>query len=304
MDNLAIFTFLRDQARSGQRTVLVTLAESDGPSMRRPGSHMAVSENGAWVGSLSSGCIETAIVAEAQHVIAAQGPRVVRYGRGSPYIDIRLPCGGGVDLHFLPLPDAALAEHALAEISARRPFELALPAAEGAGHIVHHQPNPLLVILGDGVVVATMAGLAQAAGVEVAIASHDEGAIAAAQSASVPAHHLQRLDQDLAIASDKWTAFLFLFHDHDWERHLLPQALQRQRFYCGAMGSRRVHEARVAMLREAGTGEDDIASISAPVGLIASTRDPHTLAVSALAEILRDYHAFCADRATVTRAET
>jgi xanthine dehydrogenase accessory factor len=54
---------------------------------------MAVCADGRHLGSFSGGCIEAAIVAEALDCLKAA--RQVRCGVGSPYIDVRLPCGGG-----------------------------------------------------------------------------------------------------------------------------------------------------------------------------------------------------------------
>ena len=90
----------------GQRVALVTLVGIEGSTSRGLGSQMAVAEDGRFAGSFSGGCIEDAIVAEARDVLAARTGRTVRYGAGSPYIDVRLPCGGGIDLCFTPDPDA------------------------------------------------------------------------------------------------------------------------------------------------------------------------------------------------------
>ena len=77
--------------------------------MRNPGTIMGVAEDGSFAGSLSGGCIENAVVAEALEVLKKAKSRIVRFGAGSPYLDIRLPCGGGLDLLFQPLEDGSLA---------------------------------------------------------------------------------------------------------------------------------------------------------------------------------------------------
>ena len=43
---------------------------------------------GAARGSLSSGCLEWDVILQAQAAIAANAPRALRYGRGSPFLDI------------------------------------------------------------------------------------------------------------------------------------------------------------------------------------------------------------------------
>src|SRR3546814_17032677 len=90
---------------------------------------MAVLDNGDCAGSFSSGCVEAAIIAEAIEVFSESRPRVVRFGQGSPYIDIKLPCGGGIDALFLPDPSTDVLELALECFASRRPFVLTLDPA-------------------------------------------------------------------------------------------------------------------------------------------------------------------------------
>ncbi len=84
----------------GLRAALVTLVGIEGAAPRPLGAQMAIAEDGRYVGYLSGGCLEQAIVLEAQDVIRSGSNRLVRYGKGSPYFDIRLPCGSGLDMYF------------------------------------------------------------------------------------------------------------------------------------------------------------------------------------------------------------
>lgn len=91
---LRFLRFLRDCAERGERAALVMLTDVTGSAARAPGEHMAVVESGRLLGSFSGGCVEAAVSAEAQEVLAERRARHVRYGDGSRNIDIRLPCGG------------------------------------------------------------------------------------------------------------------------------------------------------------------------------------------------------------------
>jgi xanthine dehydrogenase accessory factor len=77
-----------------------------------------------------------------------------------------------------------------------------------------------------------------------------------------------------------------LFHDHDWEIELLAQALTLRTFFIGAMGSRETHERRLAELRQNGVPDELSRRIVAPVGMIRSARDPDTLALSILSQVV------------------
>ncbi len=304
---LPIFQFLKSKQDAGLQAVLVTLVAVTGASTRNPGAHMAVAEDGSFAGSFSGGCVETAVVAEAIEVMKLGRPREVRFGAGSEYLDIRLPCGGGIDLLFNPLLDASFAENVLKLALNRRPLSLALDSAhagvscipadgEGAlskeGSVVHvtHAPEPKLKILGHGASVLSLAKLTKAYGLRYEVFSPDKDIVeqihgngGAATLLKTPA----AMDQ---FEADRWTACIFYFHDHDWEAALMKQALQSDAYYIGAMGSMKTHQNRLKFLSEIGTDPNDVNKMVAPIGLIPSSRDPETLALSTLAQVVDGYH--------------
>ena len=291
--------------------------------MREPGAHMAVADDGSFVGSLSGGCIERAVVAEAVDAIAEATPRVTRFGQGSRYIDIRLPCGGGVDLHFQPLIDGALAQQVLGAIDARHPFSLELTTDEHAPRFspnwhptswnaelgcatVGHWPIPRLVIVGHGAAIAKLAWHGRAWGAEIAIITPDKLLADELSQDGFDPMVITSPKDTRALVSDAWTAVVFLFHDHDWEPVLIAHALAQPNFFLGAMGSNRAHAARCAALRLLGVSEAAIDGISSPIGLFHSVRDPATLAISILAEIadrVRNHGAFNGAKPTLMKPE-
>ena len=95
-----VLPVLKAWRAEGHATVLATLVAQDGSAPRPRGSQMAIRADGEAVGNLTGGCAEAAIIAEAQARLAAGANRLLRYGKGSPYIDIRLPCGSGIDVFF------------------------------------------------------------------------------------------------------------------------------------------------------------------------------------------------------------
>ena len=71
----------------------------------------------------------------------------------------------------------------------------------------------------------------------------------------------------------------------------MEQALRQPHFYIGAMGGRKAHAFRSEALQMRGVSEAEIATIRAPIGLFHSSRDPQTLALSTLGEVIRTYEA-------------
>lgn len=307
MDNRRVFAFLSDCLTAGASAVLVTVIAVKGSSMRGPGTHMGVRGDGRFEGSLSGGCIENAVVAEALDALKAGQARIVRFGAGSPYIDIKLPCGGGLDIHFQPLQDTALITASLHAIEHRAPFSLELPLEGGDAEFtagrratgystpagtatIGHWPEPKLLILGHGAGVTALARLARQIDLTVAVQSPDTALLAGLGDPEIMTHHLAAPADVAALDSDQWTAIIFLFHDHDWETALMVKALGQPHFYLGAMGGRKAHAVRVAALGHAGISDKQIASIHAPIGLFHSSRDPDTLALSALGQVIQAYH--------------
>ena len=99
-------------------------------------------------------------------------------------------------------------------------------------------------------------------------------------------HHLSRAAYPAHLDADERTAIVLFFHDHDWGPPILAGALQTPAFYIGAQGGRRARKARLEALAAMGVTATECERLRGPVGLIPSARDPSTLAVSVLAEVL------------------
>jgi xanthine dehydrogenase accessory factor len=303
-----ILRFVLARTGEGVGTILVTLTAIEGSSPRAIGAQMAVAEDGRYVGSFSGGCIEAAVVAEAIGTLADARAKLVRFGAGSPYLDIRLPCGGGIDLLFNPRPDPdaiaqALSQHDRREMGALRLGEDGVHSdtmigaraisgwKEGSFHL-GYAPALRVVAMGQGEELTALARLAAAFGAEVSVLSPDERALADLTAEGFDTIRLTARTSLPPLVTDPWTAIISIFHDRDWEEELLPRALQLPSFYVGAIGSRRTQNVRRSALLEAGVPEAFRRKLRTSVGLIPATRDPATLALSALSQIVQDYHRF------------
>jgi LAO/AO transport system ATPase len=85
---------------AGQGVALATVVRTWGSSPRPEGSHLAVNGAGAFVGSVSGGCVEGAVVSEAQAVIADGKPRLLEFGVSDEQAwSVGLACGGKVQVY-------------------------------------------------------------------------------------------------------------------------------------------------------------------------------------------------------------
>ncbi|PHP28499.1 XdhC family protein [Limimaricola cinnabarinus] len=239
--------------------VLTMLVGIDGAFYRPLGAVMAFPEGGAPVGSLSSGCIEGDLALHAAEVLAEGRPRQLRYGRGSPYLDIRLPCGSGLDVALVPVAPGAALDGPLADLRARRPARLSLPKLPK----LEIRPDPRMAVIGTGPEAAAFARLAQAAG-----------------------YPTERRDGLAPGDVDAATAVVLFFHEHERETDILDAALRSPAFWIGAQGSRTAQARRLDTLRATGWDDAALARVRGPIGLIKNSRDPRVLAVSVLAEIV------------------
>jgi LAO/AO transport system kinase len=88
----------------GKGVALATVVSTWGSSPRPAGSHLAVDENGAMIGSVSGGCIEGAVVLEAQAAIKDGKPRLLEFGVSDDDAwAVGLACGGRIQVYVEPI---------------------------------------------------------------------------------------------------------------------------------------------------------------------------------------------------------
>ncbi len=284
----------------GLGSALITLVGVEGNSPRPVGSQLAVNERGDYVGEISSGCADAAIVAEALLAIAEGCSRTVRYGARSKYIDVVLPCGSGIDVHFDPGVSTSTLRDIDVARSARRSVGLRLSgddigpseicAASGvsaiAGLVRLYQPPIRLLICGRGASVRYLAQFGHQIGLEVVVYSQDPATLAGAAPWASQTIALKGPADFSSGLIDPQTAVVTLFHDHDWELPVFLACARQPPLYMGALGSRRAHEARKTALREAGCSRAFVEAIRGPVGLDIGAQSPPEIALSIAAELL------------------
>jgi xanthine dehydrogenase accessory factor len=293
---------IRSHAR-GDACALVTLVGIHGAAPRRIGAQIAESVNGEVAGSFSGGCLDASVIEEAQRALTEGVSRRVRYGADSPYVDIVLPCGSGLDLQFdgaVPAATIAAIAHAIARRDAfdlrwrdaTQPPECLAPAATAEHETrVRHVPALRMVLAGAGDTLSAMCKQARAADIDVVALSPDRELLASLTAIGVEFHVLQAQHALPALNFDAYTAAITLFHDHDWELPFLQLALASDACLVGAMGSPRAQAQRLEQLQARGVPPTALMRLRSPLGLLPRARDPQELAVSILAEAMQTYRA-------------
>jgi len=296
-----IFRDVLSLRKQGQRVALAFVTETEGGAVRAVGAAMAITDTGESYGYVSGGCIDADVRLQAQSALKSNQPRTVRYGKGSPFIDLPLPCGGAIELTILPDVDRQVLEQAVSRLdNARESCHLGISKAGGLvlepsdqddiRHVFQYHPKLRLRIAGRGADALALARLAQASGVGVSLHLVDDADIEVAGSlADIATYKLASSGHVPSWQDDSYTAFVLMFHDPDWEDHLLIHALSGPCFFVGAVGSRRTQAARKERLQEAGVSAEDLERLKGPIGLVPSMRDASMLAISALSEIISEY---------------
>lgn len=280
--------------RTGQRFVLITSVDIKGGSARDVGSLAVVADTGEMTGYMSNGCIDRDILLQALDCLVAGSARLLRYGDGSPFHDLTLPCGGALSVWIDPAPDTAALDAAYTALLARKPAALTFypktPEATPALITIAYQPKVALMLAGRGAVFRATAKVAHAIGFDVTGFSPDTNdLVAVAAYCKEAPTHVTSHNSITKLKLDQTSGFLTLFHDHDWEPAFLVAALATAAGFVGALGSQRTHAARLAQLVDMGVSDRNQQRIRGPIGLVPSLRNADLIAVSALAEVAQAF---------------
>ncbi|MEU0372259.1 XdhC/CoxI family protein [Streptomyces sp. NPDC006283] len=121
--------------RCGTRFAMATVVRTWGSSPHGPGASMLVADDGRVAGSVSGGCVEAAVCAVAEEVLAGAGPVLERWGVGDEdAFAVGLTCGGTIEVLIREIgPEAPLGRVA-ADLATGVPVALVTPL-DGGGSL-------------------------------------------------------------------------------------------------------------------------------------------------------------------------
>jgi xanthine dehydrogenase accessory factor len=126
----------------GRRTALATVLRTWGSSPRQPGSQLAVNEDREFVGSVSGGCVEGAVIHEAIEAMASGQPRTLDFGVSDEDAwAVGLACGGKVSIYVDPVGDEE--EQVLRRLQHDRELRRGTVLSTRLGHRGHELMHPL-----------------------------------------------------------------------------------------------------------------------------------------------------------------
>jgi xanthine dehydrogenase accessory factor len=245
---LTILDRAAELERRGEPFALATVVRCEAPTSAKPGAKALVREDGTVEGWVGGACAEPVVVREALQALRDGRPRLVGlYGdagrdpqRAEGILDYAMTCHSGGTLEIYVEP---------------------------------YLPVPLLVLVGHGPVVDTLATLGQAAGYSV-VSLRDDAAWAGIESLGLG----RRASVVVATHADS---------DED----ALARVLRTEAGYVSLVASRRRAASVVERLRQRGVPAERLGRFKAPAGLDLGAVTPAEIAVSILAEMVQHHRA-------------
>lgn len=302
--------------RAGRGAVLCTVVQTWGSAPRRVGAQLVVSGASEIEGSVSGGCVEGAVVAEALDALATGTQCIVEYGvSDGDAFAVGLACGGTIRILIEPV-GAALPESVLSELvdarAAREAVAIEADLVQGDRKVIRqgyedrfrldrsgfadeseryfvtiHNPPLRLLIVGAVHIAQALAPMSRMVGFDPILIDPRE---AFGSSARFPGETVVNDWPDEGVRAfelDSRTAVVLLTHDPKLDDPALIEALRSDVFYIGALGSTLTQAKRRERMRDAGFSKADIARIHGPVGLDIGASNPSEIALSIMAEMTR-----------------
>ena len=322
-DDRDILTHVSEWASAGHNIALAFVLKTWGSAPRPVGRLLAICDNGEFQGSVSGGCVENAVIEEAQTIMRTGVPRTLTYGVADETAwELGLPCGGTIEILALKVSDRALIQRlaqpepavfiansltGLCAIFGEDAWQGTLPQdsilvetalpllASGEVMITDHSGGALLLrpfthpyrlmIVGAVHIAQPLAEMARLTGFDVMVIDPRQGY---ATTERFPNTELVLEWPDTALTrlkANARTAIVTLSHDVKLDDPALQASLASPAFYIGALGSRRNHAKRLERLADQGFTEKSLARIQAPVGLDLGGNSPGEIALSVMAAI-------------------
>lgn len=297
---------------AGRGAVLATVVETWGSAPRRVGAQMVVSGDGQIEGSVSGGCVEGAVMIEAQEALEQGESRLLKFGvSDGDAFAVGLACGGTIRVLIEPVGsilDIKILTDLVAARAERRAVAYVCDPQKGGGSLTFegfedrfrmdrsgvdedkmfvaiHNPPLRVVIVGAVHIAQSLIPMTRIAGYDPIIVDPRS---AFGSQARFPGETIldDWPDEAMkAIGPDARTALVLLTHDPKLDDPALQIALRSDVFYIGALGSKRTHAKRIERLSEAGFSDAEIGRIHGPVGLDIGAAGPSEIAVSIIAEM-------------------
>ena len=300
-----IFDEASNWENTGTEMALAIVLKTWGSSPRQPGSMMLIREDGHLVGSVSGGCVEGAVIVGSRQIMKENKTEVMEFGVADEDAwSVGLSCGGKISVFVCPRNriEEGLFQKLCNVKNSRESIILECDIQKGSISIINDKATenenvfnikvtakPRLLIVGAVHISQHLIPMAKEAGFDVLLIdprSHF------GTSERFPEVEVSNDWPDEALKKVKLSdkdCLVTLTHDPKIDDPALQIALASPLFSICCLGSKRTHAARKNRLLNSGITEQQFDRIHGPAGLDINAKTPAEIAVSILAELIKDW---------------
>ncbi len=289
----------------GTEMALAIVLKTWGSSPRQPGSMMLIREDGHLVGSVSGGCVEGAVIVGSRQIMKENKTELMEFGVADEDAwSVGLSCGGKISVFVCPRNriERGLFQKVCNVKNSRESITLECDIRKGSISIINNKTTesenvfnievtakPRVLIVGAVHISQHLIPMAKEAGFDVVLID--------------PRSHFGTRERfpDVEVSND-WPdealkkvklgdkdCLVTLTHDPKIDDPALQIALASPLFSICCLGSKRTHAARKNRLLNSGITEQQFDRIHGPAGLDINAKTPAEIAVSILAELIKDW---------------
>lgn len=134
-----------------KRIAIATVVQTWGSAPRRAGSKLAIASDGQFSGSVSGGCVESAVIEAALESIKTDRPQLLHFGVADETAwEVGLACGGSIEIFVKPLDLDFFTSVRAAWIEEKNAVHVTV--IRGSEHILGRE----LIVHEDGTVIGTI----------------------------------------------------------------------------------------------------------------------------------------------------
>jgi len=245
--------------RAGKKVALCTVVEKIGSGPAALGRKMLVTEDGEIIGTIGGGeCFERGLKQEALKAIKEGKSKSLKFsfygGAKKGELDTGLWCGGTMTVFVDVI-----------------------------------EPKPKLVIVGSGHIALPTYRVADLLGFDITVVDDNEDALTKCRFQNAKLIYHEDFEKALEKAEVDERTYVAIVHGepkHDLAA--LRRFVREKMAYLGLLGSKRKIGKLKEILRKEGGHEKTIEKIHAPIGLDINAVAPEEIAVSIVAELIRE----------------
>jgi len=247
---LNIYRKIDELLLTGERFAVATVIRTEGSTPQDVGAKMVVKKDGTTYGTIGGGCIEQAVISEAQEALKQGKPRTSSYTlteeeKGG----IGMICGGKMEVMI---------------------------------EVV--QPKPSLLIIGSGHIAEPLAKIGHFAGFSVSVVDPFADKERFPDADFVLAEDVERGLSKVKITP---ATSVVITTRHKYDEPALKRAIHTDAGYIGLVGSlNRVRTIFDLLLKEGTADKANLERVHAPIGLDVAAKTVEEIAISIIAEII------------------